>query len=307
MVQVAAEPARAGSSYVEWGAVIAGAVAATAISFILLTAGAAVGLSVVSPYPGQSNGSLVLYLAAFWSIFTPILALLIGGYIAGRMRSPWGDATANEVQFRDGVHGLLVWSVSIMAGALLAFMAATTAAQSGVQLTAAALNDRDTTIAPAVNSMLNSMVVAQAEPISPASSTTRAATPTTTPAAARPAGEATAETRGFVTRTLAVGVANGGLSELQRQMLAQIVSDRTGLSQAEAQKRVDQSYAEAVRAVDTARKAAVLAGLVTASALLVGLLAAWFAAQGGGNHRDENIPVRFTWISRRRLTPPPRD
>ena len=43
-------PARSGTSYVEWGAVFAGALAASAISFVLLTAGAAIGLSLVSPY-----------------------------------------------------------------------------------------------------------------------------------------------------------------------------------------------------------------------------------------------------------------
>ena len=34
--------------------------------------------------------------------------------------------------------------------------------------------------------------------------------------------------------------------------------------------------------------------LATATALLVGLLAAWFAAQSGGRHRDDNIPARLT-------------
>jgi hypothetical protein len=56
MVDVVASPARDNKSYVEWSAVFAGAVAASAISFVLLTAGAAIGLSLVSPYAGASYG-----------------------------------------------------------------------------------------------------------------------------------------------------------------------------------------------------------------------------------------------------------
>src|SRR5262245_46757883 len=131
MVDVA--PARVtgsyAGSYVEWGAVIAGAVVASALSFVLLTAGASIGLSILSPYPAQSYGGSVLSIAAFWSLVVPILSLLAGGYVAGRMRAPRESATSDEVQFRDGVHGLLVWGVSIIAGGLLAYVAATGAAQ----------------------------------------------------------------------------------------------------------------------------------------------------------------------------------
>ena len=80
---------------------------------------------------------------------------------------------------------------------------------------------------------------------------------------------------------------------MQKRTLAQIIAERTGISQAEAEKRVDQAYSEARGAIDAARKAAVLTGLATVTALLAGLLAAWFAAQNGGRHRDENIPARL--------------
>ena len=128
--------ARSGTSYVEWGAVFAGALAATAISFVLLTAGAAIGLSLVSPYESESYGRLAGLLAVFWAIAVPILAFLVGGYIAGRMRSAWDAAASDEVQFRDGIHGLLVWSLSIVAGGVLAFVAASTAAQTSAQVAA---------------------------------------------------------------------------------------------------------------------------------------------------------------------------
>jgi hypothetical protein len=101
------------------------------------------------------------------------------------------------------------------------------------------------------------------------------------------------EARAVIARTLTAAVAAGQLTPVQKRTLAQIVSERTGISQADAEKRIDQAYKDAVAAIDNARKAAVLTGLATATALLVGLLAAWYAAQNGGRHRDENIPARF--------------
>src|SRR5665647_2240239 len=164
MVDVVA-PARAGSSssYVEWGAVFAGALAATAITFVLLTAGASIGLSLLSPYPAHSYGRAAASLAVFWSIAVPILAFLSGGYIAGRMRLAWGDTSSDEVQFRDGIHGLLVWSLSVVAGGLLAFLAALTAAQTGGQVAARAMSDRGAIVAPAVDTLFGASV-AEAAP-----------------------------------------------------------------------------------------------------------------------------------------------
>jgi len=289
MVDVVATPARAGTSYVEWGPVIAGALAASAISFVLLTAGAAIGLSLLSPYGHESYGKTAASVAVFWSIAVPILSLLIGGYIAGRMRAAWADASSDERQLRDGIHGLLVWALSIVAGGLLAFLAAGTALNSGAQVAASAASNQEAVVAPAIDSLVGATVAAQA----PAAD---AAQPGTPPAAAPAAGRVVvldSESRAVIGRTLVAAVGAGQLTPAQKQTLAQIVSERTGLPQAEAERRVDQAYSDALSAIDTARKATVLAGLVTATALLAGLLAAWFAAQAGGRHRDENTPVRL--------------
>ena len=290
MVDVAT-PGRAGWSYVEWSAVFAGAVVASAISFVLLTAGAAIGLSLVSPYESESYGRLAASLAVFWAIAVPILAFLAGGYIAGRMRSAWADASSDEVQFRDGIHGLLVWSLSVVAGGVLAFLAASTAAQTGGQVAASAMSDRGAIVAPAVDTLFGASM-AEAVP---------APTGETRGTRATPAGHAAivdADARGAVSRTLVAAAAGGQLSPTQKQTLAQIVAERTGLSQAEAEKRIDQAYADAKKALETARKATVLTGLGTVTALLVGLLAAWYAAQRGGHHRDHNIPARVVWSRR---------
>jgi hypothetical protein len=293
MVDVVATPARAGS-YVEWGAVIAGALAASAISFVLLTAGASIGLSLISPYAGESFSKTAASVAVFWSIAVPILSFLVGGYIAGRMRSAWESATSDEVQFRDGMHGLLVWALSIVAGGLLAFLAAGAVANSSAQVAAGAMSNRDAVVAPTIDTLFGATVAQTAAapaaaPAAPAATPAPSAVPGTGERAVVPDSDA----RAVISRTLIAAAGAGKLTPAQKQTLAQIVSERTGISQADAEKRVDQAYTDAVAALDKARQAAVLTGLVTATALLVGLLAAWYAAQNGGRHRDENVPARF--------------
>jgi hypothetical protein len=109
--------------HVEWSPVFAGALVAAALSSVFLTAGAALGLSLISTYPGHSYAKSAGTLAAAWSLIVTIGSFMLGGYIAGRMRSSWAEAGADEVAFRDGMHGFLVWSLGIAAGALLAMVA----------------------------------------------------------------------------------------------------------------------------------------------------------------------------------------
>jgi hypothetical protein len=268
-----------GTSYVEWGAVFAGAVLAAALSFVLLTAGAAIGLSLVSPYASQSFGAWAATLSAAWVLIVTIGSFLVGGYVAGRMRSVWGDANAHEVVFRDGIHGILVWSLSIFIGGTLAVIAATPATLIGAEVGKSGVysSQMGSALVPAIDAMLRG---------------TSVSAPTTVQAA-------TTDVRDEATRILVGSVSNGALSDANRTYLAQVISQRAGLAPAEAEKRVNDAYAEAGRAIDNARKAAVLVGLVTATALLFGLVASWYAGQRGGHHRDHNIPAKFGPFRRR--------
>lgn len=91
---------------------LAGALAAAAIAFVLCSFGSTIGLSLVSPWPNSGlPAKVVAALAVFWAMASQIGSFLAGGYIAGRMRSRWSDAPPHEVEFRDGVHGLLVWAL----------------------------------------------------------------------------------------------------------------------------------------------------------------------------------------------------
>ena len=123
MVQVGpASATQTGFRFVDWGAVIAGAVMAAALSFVFLTFGGAIGLSTVSPWPNSGvSAKTATSLAVFWTLAQQIGAFMIGGYIAGRLRARWAEANEDETEFRDGLHGALVWALGITIGAMLLF------------------------------------------------------------------------------------------------------------------------------------------------------------------------------------------
>ena len=276
------------ASFVEWGAVWAGGALAAALSFVFLAFAAATGLSFVSPWQGSwAPVTAVASFALFFVMAQQIGAAMAGGYVAGRMRSRWGEATAHEVEFRDGLHGGLVWAVSVIMTAILLFSVAGAVGKSGASVAAVA--------AASANPLDYSVDIL----LRPAGSGP-------TPSSASSAGSngtPFADTRAAVVRTLGNAVLQGKLDENDRTYLALVVARQSGLPQADAEKRVSDVFDAAVRiakeAADKVRRASILMGFVTAASLLIAFGAAWWAAQRGGHHRDNAIPARFTNSSRR--------
>ena len=287
-------PVMPGTSYVEWGAILAGGVMAAGLSFILLSFGAGVGLSLTSPWSTSGASSkTVTSLAVFWTLAQQIGSFLIGGYIAGRMRARWAEANPDEVEFRDGLHGGLVWAVGVVIGATLLLSTAGSIARTGTEVVGKAVS------AAAANSdplqyQIDTLLRPGLRVVTPGSPA-----PVPTAAPLSPATPATADLRSELLRLWAKGVAAGSLAANDRIYLASVVAQRTGLTQQDAERRVDDAFAEASRlakeATEKARRAAVLAGLVTAASLLLSLAGAWWAGICGGHHRDNAIPARFVF------------
>src|ERR1700730_12921090 len=105
---------------ITWDPVIAGAIAAAALAFILDSFGLAIGLAVSSAAPTWRDTSFALVLlSGLYLVLVALAAYGLGGYIAGRMGAPFdvGEATA----FQDGTHGLLVWGIAtLLAGIIIA-------------------------------------------------------------------------------------------------------------------------------------------------------------------------------------------
>jgi hypothetical protein len=290
-------------AYVEWGAIFAGAVLAAALSFVFLTFGAAIGLSAASPWP--NSGASVKFLAGlavFWAMVQQIGAFMAGGYVAGRMRSRWNETTQHEVEFRDGLHGGLVWAVGLVIGVAILMASAGAAARTGIETAGKAAAMTASTTDPTdllLDTMLRPATVAQATP--------QNAPPAGTPAARPRPASATSpdDSRAEMSRIIASSVVNGSLSAPDRAYLAQIVAQRTGVPQPEAEKRVNEAFTAAREAADKARRATILTGFVTAASLVISFGAAWWAALKGGQHRDNSVPARFEFGSRIRRTSMP--
>ncbi len=94
-----------------------------------------------------------------------------------------------------------------------------------------------------------------------------------------------------VNRILVTALAPSGLSNDDRTYLAQLVAAQTGLSQDEAQHRVDavtaQMKQDATAAAETARKAAAYLSFWTFMSLLFGAVCATLGGVLGGDLRDE--------------------
>lgn len=250
------------TNYVDWGAIAAGVFISLAISSVFLAFGSAIGLSVTSFHPSASAPVAGLVIAAgLWLLWVQISSFIGGGYVAGRMRRRIGDAKAHEVEMRDGAHGLIAWAVNIVIGAALATWL-TLAGVSGAISTASNTGAMDYY----TDKLMRSDAVAGTTAVS-----------------------ADTQYNAQIGRILARNVAARTFDETDKAYVVREISSRTGLAEADAQKRLDDTVAALKAQAETARRYAVLFAFLTAASLLISGLAAWWAATTGGKHRDEGV------------------
>ncbi|RWJ04893.1 MAG: hypothetical protein EOR25_30085 [Mesorhizobium sp.] len=269
------------SSYVDWPAIFAGTIFASAISVVLLAFGSALGLA-FADFDEESGGPLIWFAlaAALWMLWVQVSSYFAGGYLAGRLRRRIGDASEYESDIRDGSHGLIVWAVGVVFSTLIALSGAAgvaaTAVGSASMVTAGAAAGPDDADAGTYDLVVDRFLRGNA-------------TSQTPPAR---------ETRDEVGRILIASVADGSLNEADRQYLTATIAARAGIDAAAAQQRVDAllseaqaAAAEAREVADNARKVALMGAFLTAATLFVSAVAAYYAATLGGKHRDERTEV----------------
>lgn len=277
-------------SAVSWAAIVAGAFATVATSLILVALGSGLGFASVSPWSNANPSAMTFgVLAAVWLIIMQWLSAAIGGYLTGRLRTKWVGVHTDEVYFRDTAHGFLAWALAtvvtaaLLGSALSSFVGGATKAVASVAggaaqgASAGAVRSEGTAYDPSgylVDSLFRSdHPDANANP--------QAVT-----------GEAS--------RIIASGLRSGDVPEADKAYLTQLVAAHTGLSQADARKRVDDVIAKAkeakvkaLQAADTARKAASYLSFFTAFSMLIGAFIAAVAATVAGHRRDELIERRY--------------
>jgi hypothetical protein len=254
-----------GGSAASWPAIVAGAVASAALTFLVLSFGAGLGLSVVSPWGGAGVSATTFKIGT--GLFLIVIAMLsssIGGYLAGRLRTKWDGIHSDEVYFRDTAHGFLAWALATVVG--LGLLAAPASgilgnAVSGVSRAATDVASQSSPIAGYVDALLRSDNPQQQE---------------------QGRGD---DARDELTRMLFASKGLG-LDSADSAYAAKIVASRTGLTQADAQTRVTTVLNQAKTDLDNARKAAAQLAFWLTASLVIGAFCASLAATEGGAIRD---------------------
>ncbi|MBY0610849.1 MAG: hypothetical protein K2P80_01565 [Beijerinckiaceae bacterium] len=274
-------------SSVDWAAIFAGGVVAAAISTLMTTFGAAIGLSATSPFSGQGLSARAIGIAtAIWVLWVAVSSFMVGGYLSGRLRRRSHDASEHESDVRDGSHGLVVWALGTLLIAYLATSSVAGITRAGV--------DALSKGASAVGGVSMKALDQAADPIG-------SAIDRLTRGNAQPGVNADQQ-RTAITRTLANAVTTGALSPEDKSFLSSQVAAAAGISPEEANKRIDDTMAQvnalsdkAKHVAESARKTGVLVAFLTAASLVISAAAAWWAATIGGKHRDENTDLSHFW------------
>jgi hypothetical protein len=261
-------------SRIEWSPVIGGAIAAAALASVLHGFASAIGISVSSTAPTWRDASFALVLlSGLYLLLTALASYAFGAYVAGRMRMRLGSGAASEIAFRDGMHGLLVWALATLLAAVMALslaaMTSRLAAPSGAGPSTSVAGEN------IIAFDLDRLLRGERRP----------------PAA--DLGQARAE----AARILMTSSSHTGMRADDRASLVRLTSAYTGLSAADADKRVMEVAGAAKEDIDRARHATAILAFMVAAAALVGAAVAWYAAVAAGRHREglEAVPDWWSW------------
>jgi hypothetical protein len=287
-----------GPSAVSWAAIFAGAAAAAALSLILTLLGTGLGLSAMSPWANEGVSGKTLGIGTgVWLVLIHILASGLGGYIGGRLRTKWVSLQTDEVAFRDTAHGFLTWAVATLLTADMLTSAMTTivggGVRAGAQVASGAASAATTAAASgAAAAGADASKSGNGGPMGYAVDSLFRA-PKGGKSQSSPE-QATAE----VGRIFTNAAVSGKLPEEDARYAGQLVAQRTGVSQAEGEKRVNEAFnqvqqkkqeaeTKAREAADAARKASAAASLFLFITLLIGAFVASYAGIVGGRQRDD--------------------
>lgn len=270
-------------SGVSWAAIFAGAAAAAALSLILIVLGFGLGFSAVSPWPGDGGSFKQMSVSTFiWLAITQVLAAGLGGYLAGRLRVKWTSLHGDEVYFRDTAHGFLAWAIATLVTATLVVGSVSSLVGGGLQAGA-------TVAAGAASAAGKSVGAADNDSAYFIDTLFRDD---------RPLSVSDDSAHAVASRIFLRGLGEGQISAEDRTYLARVIAQRTQITQAEAEQRIDAVFAQAqqakqqaLQAADTARKVAAGSALWMFAALLCGAFFASFMAIHGGRRRDAELLI----------------
>ncbi len=280
-----------------WRAIFAGATAAAALTIILCILGTGLGFTAVSPWSSEGISATAFGVSAIlWLSLTQVVASGMGGFLAGRLRNRTLNVDRDEVYFRDTAHGFLTWAVALIVTATLFASALGAVINGGVQAAAKVSGGAVAAGAMSATNLPNdhgyyidSLFRKNFSTLVP---TTAKSNPSTAAnAVANYHGGSNAEVRRIFNKSVEDGV----IADEDVTYLGQLIAQRTGLTQEEAEQRVKDTYtaiqtaeSKLKESADKARKASAYIALWGFIALLIGAFTASLAATWGGRCRDAN-------------------
>jgi hypothetical protein len=253
-----------------------------------------------------------------WIVFVAVASSALGGYIAGRLRTRWLSVHTDEVYFRDTAHGFLAWAVATLVTASVLTSAVGTILGAGAAAGGAAAAAAGSAAAGGITEgqdpgppvgMNGSGRINQQSAytldslfrIAPGGGPTTPVTPGTpgTPGTEPTLGtsESLREAKSEIAGIFFNSMDSGKLPADDATYAAQLVAQRTGMSQQDAETRVNEVHAAAYKKIqdardqarelaDEARKHAAYASLWIFISLLSGAFIASLMATFGGRQRD---------------------
>jgi hypothetical protein len=271
---------------------------AIAVSLVLFALGSGLGFASVSPWADQGVGAKTFSIgAAIWLIVMQWVSALLGGYIAGRLRTRWSGTHVHEVFFRDTAHGFVTWALATVVVATVLASSVSSGISGGVR----AASNVASGAAQGAMSAAQGAIPQSGMPGPPFTMSYEIDKLFRSAGGPASSGAGMSDQRGSdprmeASRIMVNALSTGSVPESDRAYLVSVVAARTGLSDAEAQRRVDDFIASATEAeaklkaaADAARKAAAQLGIYTALSMLIGAFIASVAAVLGGRVRDEHL------------------
>lgn len=266
-----------------WGPIIAGGLAASTLTFVLMILGSGLGLTLMSPWSAQGVGATNFAVStAVWLVVVQWVSAIVGGYLAGRLRTKWVGAHADEVFFRDTTHGFLSWALGILIFAAVLGSALSAVLGTGGHVASTVVSNA---AAGAPSHTASSVSEYFVDTLFRPSDSAQLVGPSTE-------GRSAAAAQ---TARILIASEDGSVSDEDREYLTQLVAARAGLSVPDARTRVnafidrvEAAKVQTKKTVDSTREAGATFALVGALSLVVGAFIASVAAAFGGARRDEN-------------------
>jgi hypothetical protein len=172
------------------------------------------------------------------------------------------------VERRDGWHGIGSWALAVLIGAIIAALVGM-AASRPTAMTTPAPTSEPSVLSYEIDHLLRGPKRLPSAELTPI--------------------------RAEASRILLTSSSHRGVTADDRGYLIQIVSGATGLTGADAERRVDNAIADSRKAISNTRASTIILAFSLATSLLLGVVAAWAGAEAGGRHRD-GMPLP-AWMS----------